>query len=235
MDFKKGETLLFDKELDWTSFDLVRKVRNKLTKVIGEKKLKVGHAGTLDPKATGLMILCTGKSTKKIDSIQSEKKEYITTLKLGATTPSFDLESEEDNQYSIEHITKELIQEVLSNFIGEQLQTPPIFSAVRVNGKRAYEYARNGDDIKLNAKSIKIEEIELLSFTENNLQLRIVCSKGTYIRALARDIGEALGSGAYLTQLRRTKIGEFNINDAMTIEYFLDNIHQFTEINDKIQ
>lgn len=231
MDFKEGETLLFDKELDWTSFDLVRKVRNKLTKVIGEKKLKVGHAGTLDPKATGLMILCTGKATKKIDTIQAEVKEYVTTLKLGATTPSFDLETEEDKQYSTSHITKELILKTLNNFKGEQLQTPPIFSAVRINGKRAYEYARNGDDVKLNAKSIKIDEIELLSFSETNLKLRIVCSKGTYIRALARDIGEALNSGAYIIQLRRTKIGEFNVNNAMSIEYFLDNIHQFTDEN----
>ncbi|MFV0555336.1 MAG: tRNA pseudouridine(55) synthase TruB [Mangrovibacterium sp.] len=230
--FQEGEILLFDKPLEWTSFDLVRKVRNKLCRALGIKKLKVGHAGTLDPKATGLMILCTGKATKKIDSIQAEIKEYITTLKLGATTPSFDLENEEDEHYPTEHITAELITSVLEQFRGEQMQTPPLFSAVRVNGVRAYEHARKGDDVKLNAKPIRIDELKVLSFENNLLELRVVCSKGTYIRALARDIGEALQSGAYLVQLRRTQIGEYKVSDALDLDYFLDNIQQFAESED---
>ncbi|MFV0366744.1 MAG: tRNA pseudouridine(55) synthase TruB [Mangrovibacterium sp.] len=230
--FQEGEILLFDKELDWTSFDLVRKVRNNLCRALGIKKLKVGHAGTLDPKATGLMILCTGKATKKIESLQAGIKEYVTTLKLGATTPSFDLESEEDAQYPTEHINRELIEQVLEKFRGEQLQTPPLFSAVRVNGKRAYEHARKGDDIKLNAKSIRIGALEVLSFEDNFLELRVVCSKGTYIRALARDIGEALSSGAYLTQLRRTQIGEYQVKNALHLDYFLANIAQFTAVEE---
>ncbi|MFV0291189.1 MAG: tRNA pseudouridine(55) synthase TruB [Mangrovibacterium sp.] len=233
MDFQEGEILLFDKELDWTSFDLVRKVRNKLCRELGVKKLKVGHAGTLDPKATGLMILCTGKATKKIESIQAEIKEYITTLKLGATTPSFDLESDEDEQYPTEHITRELLQEVLVKFTGEQQQTPPIFSAVRVNGKRAYEHARKGDDIELTPKKIRIDTLEILSFQDNLLELRVVCSKGTYIRALARDIGNELKSGAYLVQLRRTQIGAHRVENALDLNYFLENIPQF--ISDSMQ
>ncbi len=228
-DFIEGEVLLFDKELDWTSFDLVKKVRNRLTRALKLKKFKVGHAGTLDPKATGLMVLCTGKSTKKIDSIQAEIKEYVTTIKLGATTPSFDLESEENEFFATEHISRTMVDQCLKGFIGEQLQTPPLFSAVRIDGKRAYEHARKGNDVKLNAKSIKIDEIEVLRFEDNFLELRIVCSKGTYIRALARDIGKALNSGAYLTQLRRTKIGGYHVNDAMSISYFLDNIELFIE------
>lgn len=232
MNFQEGEILLFDKKLDWTSFDLVRKVRNKLCRELGIKKLKVGHAGTLDPKATGLLVLCTGKATKKIDSIQAEIKEYVTTLQLGATTPSFDLETDEDQQFPTEHITAELLAQVLPQFKGEQLQTPPIFSAVRVNGKRAYEHARKGDDVKLNAKLIRIDELEVLSYENNLLKLRIVCSKGTYIRALARDIGEALNSGAYLTQLRRTQIGAYRVEEALDMDYFLENIAQFTAIED---
>ncbi len=226
-DFKEGEVLLFDKDLDWTSFDLVKKVRNKLTKAIHEKKLKVGHAGTLDPKATGLMILCTGKATKQIESLQAQEKEYIATLKLGATTPSFDLETEEDFHFSTDHITQELFLEVLQKFTGEQLQVPPLFSAVKVNGKRAYTHARKGDDVKLNAKLIQVSTIGLISFSNNEAVIRVTCSKGTYIRALARDIGKELNSGAYLVGLRRTKIGRFNVEDAMSIDYFLENLDQF--------
>lgn len=226
--FQEGEVLLFDKKLDWTSFDLVRKVRNTLCRSLNLKKLKVGHAGTLDPKATGLMILCTGKATKNIDSIQAEIKEYITTLKLGATTPSFDLESEEDEHFPTNHITPELIEQALKKFTGEQLQTPPIFSAVKVNGKRAYEHARKGDDIELNAKKIRIDALEVISFEDNLLKLRVVCSKGTYIRALARDIGKELKSGAYLIELRRTQIGTHRVEKALDIDYFLNNIAQFT-------
>jgi len=226
-DFQEGEILLFDKALDWTSFDLVKKVRNKLTKAIGVKKLKVGHAGTLDPKATGLMILCTGKSTKKIDSIQAETKEYIATLKLGATTPSFDLETEEDQQYPTEHLTEAIITQKLQTFMGEQLQVPPLFSAVKIDGKRAYEHARKGEDVKLNAKLIHFYELELLEFDNDKLVIRVSCSKGTYIRALARDLGIALDSGAYLVGLKRTRIGEYKVEDAMDIEYFLENINLF--------
>lgn len=226
MDFQKGEILLFDKELDWTSFDLVKKVRNKLTRLTGEKKLKVGHAGTLDPKATGLMILCTGKATKQIESLQAGVKEYIATIKLGATTPSFDLETEEDAIYPTEHITEDLIHNVFEKFTGEQLQVPPVFSAVKIDGKRAYEHARKGNDVKLNAKLISIYELELLEFNKQEIVVRVVCSKGTYIRALARDMGEALGSGAYLVGLRRTKIGSYDVNEAMTIETFLKNLDQ---------
>ncbi|RKD92588.1 tRNA pseudouridine(55) synthase TruB [Mangrovibacterium diazotrophicum] len=226
-DFEKGEVLLFDKALDWTSFDLVRKVRNHLTRAIGVKKLKVGHAGTLDPKATGLMILCTGKATKSIDSIQAQVKEYVATIKLGATTPSFDLESEEDATYPTSHITLPLIQEVLNDFKGEQMQVPPIFSAVKVDGKRAYEHARKGEDVKLNAKLIQLYELEVVEFDGTNLVLRVVCSKGTYIRALARDLGKALNSGAYLTGLRRTKVGDYQIGEAMSLEYFLENLNLF--------
>lgn len=226
MDFQQGEILLFDKELDWTSFDLVKKVRNKLTRFTGEKKLKVGHAGTLDPKATGLMILCTGKATKQIESLQAEEKEYVATIKLGATTPSFDLETEEDTVFPTGHITRELIGEVFLKFTGEQLQVPPIFSAVKIDGKRAYEHARKGNDVKLNAKLIAIHELELLEFLPDQITVRVRCSKGTYIRALARDMGEALHSGAYLTGLRRTKIGAFDVKDALTIEFFLNNLEQ---------
>lgn len=226
-DFQEGEILLFDKELDWTSFDLVRKVRNHLTRAIGVKKLKVGHAGTLDPKATGLMILCTGKATKQIDSIQAEIKEYVATIKLGATTPSFDLESEEDATFPTAHITLPLIQEVLNDFKGEQMQVPPIFSAVKVDGKRAYEHARKGQDVKLNAKLVQFYELDVVEFDGTNLVLRVVCSKGTYIRALARDLGKALNSGAYLVGLRRTKIGDYHVTEAMSIKYFLENLNLF--------
>jgi len=226
-DFQEGEILLFDKELDWTSFDLVRKVRNQLTRAIGVKKLKVGHAGTLDPKATGLMILCTGKATKNIDNIQAQVKEYVATLKLGATTPSFDLESEENETFPTSHITLPLIQEVLNDFKGEQMQVPPIFSAVKVDGKRAYEHARKGHEVKLNAKLIQLYELDVVEFDGTNLMLRVVCSKGTYIRALARDLGKALNSGAYLVGLRRTKIGDYQVSEAMSIKYFLENLNLF--------
>lgn len=226
-DFQQGEILLFDKELEWTSFDLVKKVRNKLCRALGIKKLKVGHAGTLDPKATGLMILCTGKATKQIESLQAEEKEYIATLKLGATTPSFDLETEEDAQYPTDHINQTKIEEVLKQFTGEQWQVPPIFSAVKVDGKRAYTHARKGQDVKLNAKLIRIPHIELIRFEGSQLVIRVACSKGTYIRALARDIGEALNSGAYLTGLKRTKIGKFDVEEAMSIDYFVENLNQF--------
>ncbi len=221
-DFQKGEVLLFDKELDWTSFDLVRKLRNFLCRKTGVKKLKVGHAGTLDPKATGLMIVCTGKGTKTIDQIQAKEKEYVAVLKLGATTPSFDLESAEDTISPTDHITPEFVNETLHHFIGEIDQVPPIFSAVKIDGKRAYEHARKGNDIVLQSKRITISELEVLNFAKQELTLRIVCSKGTYIRALARDLGVALNCGAYLVGLRRTRIGEMKLEEAWNLQDFLE-------------
>jgi tRNA pseudouridine55 synthase len=222
-DFGKGEILLFNKELDWTSFDLVRKLRNFLSRYSGLKKLKVGHAGTLDPKATGLMIICTGKETKNIDQLQAKEKEYIATIKLGATTPSYDLETVENELFPTEHLNKEIIIEVLISFIGEIEQIPPVFSAVKIEGKRAYEHARKGHDVVLQPKKITISEIELLDFVNNELRLRIVCSKGTYIRALARDLGIALNSGAYLIGLIRTRIGEMKLDEAWDIKIFIEN------------
>lgn len=219
-DFVSGETLLFDKPLDWTSFDVVNRVRYKICRKLGIKKLKVGHAGTLDPKASGLVILCTGKFTKKIESIQAEEKEYIATIKLGATTPSFDLESEEDQLFPTDHIDLELIQEKLKLFIGEIDQVPPIFSAIKINGKRAFNYAREGEELKLKSRKINIYNIEILDFNAPILRLKVNCGKGTYIRSLARDLGEKLNSGAYLVGLQRTKIGNHDLNNAWTVEDF---------------
>jgi tRNA pseudouridine55 synthase len=226
-DFVQGEVLLFDKALEWTSFDLVQKVRNNLCRAIGIKKLKVGHAGTLDPKATGLMIICTGKATKQIEMHQAGEKEYFATLKLGATTPSFDLETEEDAQFETSHITEALVNVVLRQFLGDVDQVPPIFSAVKINGKRAYTRARKGEEVTMKSRIVNIREIELVKFSNEIIEIRVVCSKGTYIRSLARDIGLALNSGAYLIGLRRTKIGGFKVEDAMTIDFFLENINTF--------
>ncbi len=224
-DFQKGEILLFDKELDWTSFDLVRKLRNFLCRQTGIKKLKVGHAGTLDPKATGLMIVCTGKETKNIDLIQAKEKEYIATLKLGATTPSYDLETAENETFSTEHITAELVQNSMEKFLGEIDQIPPLFSAVKIEGKRAYEHARKGSDMVLAPKKITISELELVTFSKDEVVLRIVCSKGTYIRALARDLGNALECGAYLVGLRRTRIGNMKVEDAWGVQNFIEKFN----------
>jgi len=228
-DFVAGEILAFDKPLHWTSFDLVAKVRYNLCRKLGTKKLKVGHSGTLDPLATGVVIVCTGKKTKLIESLQYDVKEYIATLQLGATTPSYDLEKEVDQTYPTEHITRELIDQTIPQFLGEQWQVPPIFSAVQVNGKRAYDFARKGETVELKPKLLKIDEIEVLAFDERLMQLtiRVVCSKGTYIRALARDIGERLESGAHLIALRRTRVGETRVEDCMTIEQFLDELKQY--------
>jgi tRNA pseudouridine55 synthase len=226
-DFLGGEVLLFDKDLEWTSFDLVQRVRNALCREMGIKKLKVGHAGTLDPLATGLMILCTGKATKLIESFQEKEKEYVATLKFGATTPSFDLETEEDSNFDISHITPEILESVLKKFLGETEQVPPVFSAVKVNGKRAFDYARNGEELKLQPKKIVIQKIIAESVNLPFVTIRVVCSKGTYIRALARDIGTALKCGAYLTGLRRTRIGEFKVEDAISVDFFINNIGSF--------
>ena len=223
-DFPGGEILLFDKDLNWTSFDVVNKVRYEICQKLGIKKLKVGHAGTLDPLATGMMILCTGKATKKIESIQAQEKEYVATLKIGATTPSFDLETEEDAQYDYSEVSLELLKKTLDNFIGEIDQVPPVFSAVKVKGKRAFDYARNGEEVKLQPKKIVIKRIEIEDFDLPFIKLRITCGKGTYIRALARDIGESMKCGAYLTALERTKIGEFKLEDAFKVNDFLENL-----------
>jgi len=223
-DFQKGEILLFDKELDWTSFDLIRKLRNFLSRETGIKKLKVGHAGTLDPKATGLMIVCTGKETKNIDLLQAKEKEYIATIRLGATTPSYDRETQENETFSTEDLTLELVNETLKQFIGEIDQVPPLFSAVKIEGKRAYEHARKGSDMVLQSKKISIYELELLNFSKNEIVLRIVCSKGTYIRSLARDLGLALNNGAYLVGLRRTRIGVMKVEEAWDLYDFMEKM-----------
>ena len=222
MDFKSGTILSFDKPLEWTSFGLVNKVRYLLCKHIGEKKLKVGHAGTLDPLATGVLIICTGKATKQIDTLQAKTKEYIATLQLGATTPSFDLETEVDATYPTAHITEEKVKEALTRFIGRIEQVPPSYSACKVDGKRAYDLARQGKEVELKAKVLVIDEIELMDFNPTAMQasIRVVCSKGTYIRALARDIGQALESGAHLTELRRTRIGDYKVEDCHTLDTF---------------
>ena len=222
MDFKEGVVLYFDKPLTWTSFQLVAKVRYLLCKKIGEKKLKVGHAGTLDPLATGVMILCTGKATKRIYELQSHTKEYVATLKLGATTPSFDLEHEIDATYPTAHITRELLEKTLQQFKGSIEQVPPSFSACKIDGKRAYDLARKGKEVELKAKTLVIDEIELQQFNEQEMTavIRVVCSKGTYIRALARDIGQALQSGAHLIGLRRTRVGDKKVEDCMKLEDF---------------
>lgn len=223
MDFQEGEILVFDKPLTWTSFDIVNKIRRELCKKLGVKKLKVGHAGTLDPLATGVVIVCTGKKTHEIERLMNHTKEYIATLQLGATTPCFDREQPVDATYPTEHITRQLIDEVIPQFLGEQWQVPPMYSAVRVDGQRAYDLARKGQEVELKAKLLVIDEIEVLGFDPEQMQLeiRVVCSRGTYIRALARDIGQKLNSGAYLTSLRRTRVGEYTLENAYTIDSFL--------------
>lgn len=218
MDFITGEILILDKPLGWTSFDAVKRVRGALTRRMKIKKLKVGHAGTLDPLATGVMVICTGRATKRIDELQAGVKEYVATLALGATTPSFDLETEIDATYPTEHITRELVMDTLSRFHGTIQQIPPAFSAVKIDGQRAYKMARNGQTPELKAKTLVIDDIEFLDYAQDSITLRIVCSKGTYIRALARDIGEALGSGAHLTALRRTRVGDFSIDSCMSVD-----------------
>ena len=215
-DFREGAMLLVDKPLTWTSFDVVNKIRWALKKKYG--KLKVGHAGTLDPLATGLVIVCTGKWTREIEGYMGQKKEYVAEITLGATTPSFDLETEVDAEYPWEQIDEELLRSVLDRFTGVFQQIPPVFSAVRIDGKRAYEQARRGNGPDMPAREVYIQEIELLEFAPPQVRLRIVCGKGTYIRSLARDIGEACGSGAYLSALRRTAIGDYKIEQANKID-----------------
>lgn len=232
MNFLTGQVLAFDKPLGMTSFGLVAKVRWLLTRRMDGRKIKVGHAGTLDPLATGVMLLCTGRATKRIDELQAGVKEYVATLRLGATTPSYDLEHEIDATYPTDHITESAVREVLERFKGEIMQVPPVFSACKVDGKRAYDLARKGRDVALKAKPLRIDEIELTdcSLDEQCITIRVVCSKGTYIRALARDIGEALQSGAHLTALRRTRVGDFKVDDpaCFTLEGFEEWLNQQT-------
>lgn len=222
MNFKEGEILAFDKPYGWTSFALVAKARYLICRKLSVKKLKVGHAGTLDPLATGVLVICTGKATKQIEALQAHTKEYIATIRLGATTPSFDLEKPIDAEYPTAHITPELVKTVLSRFIGTISQVPPTFSACKINGERAYDLARKGEEVPLKAKTLVIDELELLRCDLPDIEIRVVCSKGTYIRALARDIGQALESGAHLTALRRTRSGKVRVENCLHIEDFAD-------------
>lgn len=224
MNYIDGEILYVNKPLNWTSFNLVSKLRWKLHKTLKIKKLKVGHAGTLDPLATGVMIICTGRKTKLIETFQYQTKEYIATLELGVTTPSFDKELPVDATFPTEHITRALVDQVIPTLTGEIWQVPPVYSAVKVDGKRAYDYARDGQEVELKAKLLVIDEIEVLDFGLPFLKIRVVCSKGTYIRALARDIGLALGSGAHLAALERTRIGEVKLQDCWEIEALVEQI-----------
>ena len=218
MNFLAGETILVDKPYGWTSFDVVKRIRGVMLRRMGVKKMKVGHAGTLDPLATGVMIIVSGKSTKLIEQLQSGVKEYIATIALGATTPSYDLETEIDARYPTAHITRELVGEVLAKFTGRIEQVPPAFSACKIDGKRAYKMARKGDAVELKPKILVIDEIELLEYNPESITIRVVCSKGTYIRALARDIGAALGSGGHLTALRRTRVGDVTIDRCLSLD-----------------
>ena len=222
--FLNGRVVLLDKELEWSSFDLVNKLRVTLRNILGIKKIKVGHTGTLDPLATGLVILCTGKATKTIESYMGLDKEYIADITLGSTTPSFDLETEIDKEYPTDHINEKLILDTLEDFRGEIEQIPPIFSAKQVDGKRAYEFARQGQEVKLKKSLVTIHDIEILSIDLPHLVLRINCSKGTYIRSIAHDLGKALKSGAHLSGLRRTKIGDYHVNEAEKISDFIKKL-----------
>ena len=223
-DFKNGQVLLIDKPLHWTSFQVVNKLRWHIRKQFNIKKIKVGHAGTLDPLATGLLIICTGKQTKEINTYQGQSKEYTGTFAIGATTPSFDLETEINETFSIEHITEKMVHETCSQFLGDIEQKPPIFSAIKKDGKRLYEIARKGETTEIKARTVTISEFEITNINFPNLDFRVVCSKGTYIRSLAHDFGAALNSGAHLTALRRTKIGDFSVDNAQSITGFVDTL-----------
>ncbi len=223
-DFINGEIVLIDKEIDWTSFDVVNKLRGSLKMFLDIPKIKVGHAGTLDPLATGLIIICTGKATKRIESFQDLEKEYVAEITLGGTTPSYDLETEINEKFPYEHIDIALLEKTLKEFTGEIIQVPPKYSAKWVNGKRAYELARQGEDVKLKSNLVNVYEIEIIEFTLPKLIIKVRCGKGTYIRSLANDIGVNLKSGAHLSGLRRTKIGDYHVNDAQKISDFVKNL-----------
>ena len=223
-DYQAGQVLLIDKPLNWTSFQAVNKLRWEIRQAFNIKKIKVGHAGTLDPLATGLLVICTGKMTKQIDTFQGQIKEYTGTIVLGSTTPSYDLETEVDNTFETEHITEELIHQTTKQFTGEIDQFPPIFSALKKEGKRLYEYARAGETVEIPSRKITIETFEITNIDGLNIDFRVVCSKGTYIRSLANDFGKALNSGGHLSVLRRTKIGEFDVKEGLSIEDFIKNL-----------
>ncbi|MDP3359210.1 MAG: tRNA pseudouridine(55) synthase TruB [Lutibacter sp.] len=223
-DFKNGQILLIDKPLTWTSFQVVNKLRWNIRHKFGLGKIKVGHAGTLDPLATGLLIICTGNFTKKIDEYQAQVKEYTGEITLGATTPSFDLETEVDENFPVDHITDDLIHKTAQQFVGDIAQIPPMFSAIKMAGVRMYDLARQGKTREITSRNITIQTFEITNITMPKVQFRIVCSKGTYIRSLAYDFGKALNSGGHLSQLRRTKIGDFNVKDAVEIEDFIANL-----------
>ncbi len=231
-DYQAGQVLLIDKPLHWTSFQVVNKLRWEIRQAFNIKKIKVGHAGTLDPLATGLLVLCTGKMTKQIDTFQAQIKEYTGTIVLGSSTPSFDLETEINETFPTSHITESLIKETTKQFIGDIQQYPPVFSAIKKDGKRLYEFARAGEDVEIKPRSVNISEFEITNIDTSNVNktgaipvdFRVVCSKGTYIRSLANDFGKALQSGAHLSALRRTKIGDFDVKNAISIEKFIENL-----------
>ena len=223
-DYINGQVLLIDKPLNWTSFQVVNKLRWEIRQAFNIKKIKVGHAGTLDPLATGLLVICTGKKTKEITIYQGQEKEYTGTFTIGNTTPSYDLETEVDATFATEHITEELLNQATKQFIGTIEQFPPIFSAIKKEGKRLYEFARAGEKVEIKSRSVSISEFELTRIALPEADFRVVCSKGTYIRSLAYDYGKALNSGAHLSALKRTRIGNFKVNDATTIQDFIDNL-----------
>jgi tRNA pseudouridine55 synthase len=224
--FNEGAVIIIDKPLGWTSFDVVKKIKFNLRKYYGFKKIKVGHAGTLDPLATGVLVVCTGRMTKQIDGLMSEGKEYTGSIKFGVTTPSFDAETEEEGNFDTSHLNLELLRESTSHFKGEILQVPPIYSAKKIDGKRAYDHARGGTEVKMRTNLVQVDVFEILSFEDNVAEFRIRCGKGTYIRSLANDLGKHLKSGAYLTSLRRTESGKFKASEAFSID---DIINYFEE------
>jgi len=223
-DFLSGQVLLIDKPLQWTSFQVVNKLRWEIRQAFSIKKIKVGHAGTLDPLATGLLVICTGKMTKQIDKFQAQIKEYTGTFVLGSTTPSFDLETAINETFPTDHITEDLVKKTTKQFIGEIEQFPPIFSAIKKDGKRLYEFARTGESVDIQSRKVNISAFEITGFKNKEVNFRVVCSKGTYIRSLANDFGNALKSGAHLSELRRTKIGDFSVETAENIEGFIANL-----------
>jgi len=222
--YKNGQVLLIDKPITWTSFQVVNKLRWEIRQRFDIKKIKVGHAGTLDPLATGLLIICTGKQTKQIDTYQGQVKEYTGTFTLGGTTPSYDLETEINNTFPTAHITEELLHETTKQFVGEIQQKPPIFSAIKKDGKRLYELARKGETTEIKERTVTVSSFEITKIKLPEVEFRIICSKGTYIRSIAFDYGKALNSGGYLSALRRTKIGNFSVDDAFSVEEFINNL-----------
>ena len=222
---EEGYIAVIDKPLEWTSSDVVRKIKFRLNKM-GYRKIKVGHAGTLDPLATGILLVCIGRATKRVDELQAERKEYVAELMLGATTPSFDMEHPVDKTYPTEHITRQMVEEALKSLEGERLQSPPLYSAKKVEGVRAYEFARQGEEVELKKALINIYSLTLEEYDLPKIRIRVECSKGTYIRSLAGEIGEAVNSGAYLTSLRRTASGDFRVENAWQLEDFLKKLSE---------